>query len=174
MLILADGQDIRHLVPNDPSIRLEVLLNPPATIGEKRNLGCSLIDTDLIAHWDDDDWYGPERLADQIARLLQAGKSVTGYRTAEFRQPSTGKRWIYQSGDASFGIGASLLFRRDWWQAHPFPPLQIAEDNAFVNEARDVGQIVVADAHQHFAVTIHPGNTSPKDTIGNASYRALQ
>ena len=33
------------------------------TIGAKRNLACEQARGEIIAHWDDDDWYAPDRLA---------------------------------------------------------------------------------------------------------------
>src|SRR5262249_39730198 len=33
-----------------------------STIGAKRNLACEQAQGDIIAHWDDDDWYAPDRL----------------------------------------------------------------------------------------------------------------
>ena len=66
MLILADGEDVRDLVPNDDdSIRL-VHIEEGRTVGEKRNFGVSRACGEIITHFDDDDWSAPARLADQI------------------------------------------------------------------------------------------------------------
>src|SRR3954465_8432998 len=76
LLIVADGDDVRDLVAGLPAL-------PPGTlgctgarlgIGAKRNWGCQRATGELIAHWDDDDYSAPTRLADQVARLLESGK----------------------------------------------------------------------------------------------------
>lgn len=61
LCILDDGEDaIEDLVPkNDPRIRYE-RLSSRVVLGEKRNLLCEMSTGEVIAHWDDDDWYHPE------------------------------------------------------------------------------------------------------------------
>src|SRR5262245_51000937 len=48
-------------------------------ISEKRNACCRMANGEIIIHWDSDDWSAPDRIADQVERLEQSGKSVTGY-----------------------------------------------------------------------------------------------
>jgi glycosyltransferase involved in cell wall biosynthesis len=55
MLILADGEDVKDLVPSDERIRL-IHLAESRSIGEKRNFGCERSSGEIICHWDDDDW----------------------------------------------------------------------------------------------------------------------
>ena len=94
-MILADGQDVRHLVPeHDPRVRLIHLAGWPE-IGAKRNYGCERAAGDVIAHWDDDDYSAPERLADQVQRLLESGKAVTGFHSMRF---TDGVRWWKYEG----------------------------------------------------------------------------
>lgn len=159
LLILADGQDVRHLVPeDDPRIRLIHLAGWPE-IGAKRNYGCERAAGEVIAHFDDDDHSAPGRLADQVERLLQSGKAVTGFHSMRF---TDGTQWWKYQGTRNYALGTSLCYRRDWWSAHRFPSVQVGEDNQFVTAAQDAGQLVTADADELMYATNHPGNTSPR------------
>jgi glycosyltransferase involved in cell wall biosynthesis len=161
LLIIADGQDVRDLVPqDDPSIRL-IHLAGRSEIGDKRNLGCQHARGEIIAHWDDDDTSAPERLADQIARMQQSGKAVTAYHTMRFLD---GADWWLCRCWSLYAIGTSLCYRREFWKAHPFPSLQIGEDNAFGDAARRAHELVCCDAGEMMFARIHPGNTSRKNT----------
>lgn len=162
LLILADGADVRDLVPQDDfSIRL-VHIGPPGTIGDKRNCGCEHAQGELIANWDDDDWSAPERLEQQVARLIASGKAVTGYHSMRNTDHS-GNWWRYE-GAPSYALGTSLLFRKDWWREHRFPSLQIGEDTDFAKAAYMVNQLISVDAGEVMYFSVHPGNTSPKNT----------
>lgn len=102
--------------------------------GEKRNAANLYCRGEYIAHWDDDDWYHPERLADQMA-ALGPGVQVVGYRSAQFHDVLTGEVREYRGG-AGDALDSSLLYRRAWWQRHPFPNAQLGADLHFITEAR--------------------------------------
>lgn len=162
LLILADGESVRDLVPAGDSIRLLELEGAPG-IGDKRNLGCGRARGEVIAHWDDDDFSASGRLVDQCARLCESGKSVTGYHSMRF---TDGTRWWRYEGTTDYIIGTSLCYRKEAWQRNKFPALQVGEDNQFVAVARARGEIVTADAGELMYATIHAGNTSPR-TLGD-------
>lgn len=166
LLILADGEDVSSVVPNDPRISLVTLLEDerPKTIGHKRNVGCAMIETDLICHWDDDDWSAPERMADQARRLTESGLSVTGYQDLEFRDGP--RRHVYH-GAILWAAGTSLMYKRTWWEQHPFMCVDIGEDNDFVDKARGHKQIIVSPGGDLMWAAIHMGNTSKKTTDGH-------
>ena len=158
-MILADGQDVRHLVPeDDPRVRLIHLAGWPE-VGAKRNYGCERAAGEIIAHWDDDDYSAPARLADQVQRLLESGKAVTGFHSMRF---TDGVRWWKYEGTRNYALGTSLCYRRDWWSAHRFPVVQVGEDNQFVATAHSAGELVTADAGDLMYATNHSGNTSPR------------
>lgn len=170
LLIIADGQDVRDLVPDDDRIQLHHI-DRAAEIGEKRNFGCSLATGELIAHWDDDDFSEPGRLDDQVRRLSESGKAVTGYRSMRFVRDD-GRAWqfTYPHGKV---LGTSLCFRRDWWEQNKFPAIHIQEDAEFVVKAWNQQQLDDRpDDPGLMYATIHGNNTSPRD-LQNACYRAL-
>jgi hypothetical protein len=157
-LILADGEEVSDLVPNDHRIRLLCLDGSPV-IGDKRNLGCSRAAGEIIAHWDDDDYSAPERLADQVGRLIETGKAVTGYRSMRF---TDGKRWWLFTYRQHNALGTSLCYRKEWWQQYPFPPKHVGEDGEFTNWAANRGQLVTVDAGELMYARNHTGNTSKR------------
>ena len=159
MLILADGDDVRDLVPAHDSIRL-IHLGEQRDIGTKRNLGCERAAGSLIAHWDDDDYSAPERLADQVQVLVEHPQyAVTGYHSMRF---TDGARWWKYSGTRNYALGTSLCYRRDWWQQHQFHATQVGEDNQFVAVAWAANVLYSIDAGDRMHATIHAGNTSPR------------
>ena len=163
LLILADGESVADLVPGDPRIRL-IHISESLEIGGKRNFGCEQARGEVIAHWDDDDHSEPERLADQIQRLTESGKPVTGYHTMRF---TDGSDWWLYRGAHDYSLGTSLVYRRDWWDEHRFPSVQVAEDGAFVRAAAEADALTAVDAGRLMYATIHDGNTSPRRMIGD-------
>jgi glycosyltransferase involved in cell wall biosynthesis len=160
LLILADGEDVQDLLPaDDPRVRL-IHLERSLNVGDKRNFGCERAAGDVIAHWDDDDHSGPERLADQLRRLDESGKSVTGFHSMRF---TDGTQWWQYKGAIDYALGTSLVYRREWWRANRFKSVQIGEDNQFVRNAHARRQFVSADAGLLMHATIHPGNTSRRN-----------
>jgi O-antigen biosynthesis protein len=166
LLIVADGEDVSDLVPpEDSRVRL-VCTGGRMTIGAKRNFGCALASGDLIAHWDDDDYSAPGRLADQVDRLMASGLAVTGYGTLKFTDGA--RWWLYTAHDPrKFATGTSLLYRKTWWSGHHFVDDQVGEDNTFVALAAGAGELVSAPAGEMMHATIHQGNTVRKPVSGH-------
>ncbi len=168
MLILADGEDVSDLVPDDPRIYLHATPNDtrPRTVGEKRNLGCSLVRSDIIVVFDDDDFSAPGRISDQVRRLLESGKAVTGYHSMRF---TDGRRWWLYAGreTPNLILGTSLCFYREWWEYHRFQNLQVTQDELFGYAASEEGQSISVDAGDLMVATVHRGNTSRRDTDKN-------
>lgn len=168
LVIVATGQDVAGLIQSsqsrDPSLRSLSIryLHLPGkpTIGSLRNAGAGVARGKIVASFDDDDYSHPERLRHQVGRLQSTGKSVTGYRSARF---TDGRKWWFYSGVMDYVLGTSLVYWRDWWQAHPFPAIQIGEDASFCKTAYRAGQLDMVDAGEMLWATIHSGNTSPRN-----------
>src|SRR3712207_2410530 len=61
LVIVDDGQSpIGDLVGGHPRVHY-IRLDQRMRVGTKRNLACLQARGEVIAHWDDDDWYGPQR-----------------------------------------------------------------------------------------------------------------
>ena len=53
---------------------LEVPAVPRLTLGSLRNIALQAGTGTYVAQWDDDDWYSPERLAEQMRAIQETGK----------------------------------------------------------------------------------------------------
>lgn len=159
LLIVADGEDVRAVVPSDPRMRL-IHLSESLRIGEKRNFACERALGDVVCHWDDDDQSEPRRIESQVAALLaQPDKQVAGFHTMRF---TDGAAWWRYRGDPTYALGTSLCYWREYWQGHRFPLKQVGEDNDFVRLASAAGVLASVDAGDLMHASIHSGNTSPK------------
>src|SRR5688572_22799316 len=73
LIVIDDGEDrIADLLPKDDRIRY-VRLDRRMPLGAKRNLACSVSQGAFVAHWDDDDWIGHDRLSRQVRALRDIG-----------------------------------------------------------------------------------------------------
>jgi len=157
LLILDDGTDsVRDLIPPDPRIRYDRCSR--LDLGRKRNLACAMARGEIICHMDDDDWSAPGRLSDQVALLLFIGAEVGGYREMAFADEASRKAWIYHGG-RDYCVGTSLMYTAGFWRMHPFPPLQVGEDGAFLNGSR---RRAVSDGAGMMVARIHPASTTRK------------
>lgn len=67
LVIVDDGsRSVASLLPDDPRVRL-IRLSQKKNIGAKRNIACAAAHGEFILHWDDDDWYPPDRVSRQVA-----------------------------------------------------------------------------------------------------------
>jgi glycosyltransferase involved in cell wall biosynthesis len=163
LVIVDDGEDaVNDLVPHDERIRY-VRLERRQSLGAKRNLACQISRGELIAHWDDDDWFAPQRLRVQVAELLEADADACGARELLYYHLEAGKAWLYRYpiDRRPWLIGGTLLYRRSAWAAHRFPDRNVGEDTAFVWQLAPERLHAIADRHLCIAI-IHGGNTGAK------------
>jgi glycosyltransferase involved in cell wall biosynthesis/GT2 family glycosyltransferase len=163
LVILDDGNSpVRDCVPDHPRIRYHYTAGQ-RTVGAKRNEACRLARGELIAHWDDDDWYGPSRLRRQVEALQSTSADLCGTSTLYFYQPSADRAWRYRFGGGKASrmlVGTSLVYRRRAWERSPFADIGVGEDVRFVRASGgplcDLGDPALCVA------TIHAANTSPR------------
>ena len=157
ILVVSSGEPVADLIP--PAVRhLHLPGNPP--IGAMRNIGAQEAQGEAFAHFDDDDYSAPGRLADQIQRLIVSGKQLTGYRSMRF---TDGTEWWLYEGTPGYAIGTSLVYWRRFWQENKFPPIISGEDGHLFARAMAAGGVASADAGDLMFATIHSGNTSPRN-----------
>jgi len=145
MVIVNDGEDIADLIPRDPMFRYFVNRRQrgQATIGRLRNMACDLAKGELIAHWDDDDWSGPDRLSHQVGFMTNdAGDLIAdigGYRDMLFFDIKKRLLRKYDAGPGHYAVGTSLIYQRRFWRnVRQFPqeldPISgmVGEDNRFI------------------------------------------
>lgn len=119
-------------------------------IGELRNIANRIasaqwssaadVQPKLICHFDSDDWSHPDRIAEQVKLLQASGKECVGYRDLLFWDtrgndprvlnavpgsyyetcPVFGAAYRFQSDDARYLIGASMMYTVEAWHRYPF------------------------------------------------------
>lgn len=164
LLIVSEEAVPASLVRGNPEIRV-IHCRAGLSLGEKRNLACEAAHGEILVHWDDDDWQAPDRLARQLATFANPETLVSGSSRVHFYESSTAKCWEYryENHDRPWVCGATLAYRRCYWQQNPFADITVGEDNLFVwaadansvHDDRDAGLCLCA---------IHAGNTSRKNT----------
>lgn len=166
LVIVDDGRTpVADLAATDHRVRY-LRLDDVLPLGEKRNRACELARGDIIAHWDDDDWYPPHRLRTQVTRLQTQGAEVCGPRRVRFCAPDRNQCWRYvypRNAHRPWVAGSGLCYTRDAWRAHPFAPVTLGEDTRFVRDRPS--NTVFSDSDDQLLVAIlHDRNSHPKLT----------
>lgn len=173
LVVVDDGADpVADLIPDDPRIGYERLPSR-LPLGVKRNRGCQLARGELIAHWDDDDWYAPWRLRVQVEELLRAGTQLCGLSSLLFHDPETAATWryVYPAGERRPWVaGASMLYRRTRWQRTPFEPVFTGEDTRLCG-AVPRHEVTMLRRDDLVVATLHAGNSARKGLRGSRWHR---
>lgn len=177
LIILDDADDPSFREVLFPSNVAYLRIDKRLSIPEKRNMCCQVAAGDIIMHVDSDDWSDPGRMAAQVHLLEESGKAVAGFHSLLFHMEPSGQVFKYVN-DSSYALGTSLCYRKSFWQQHPFRPgdpnPNVGEDNQFVKEARQAGELVSVDAGSMMVARIHGDSTSPHDLSGtNCSFRPV-
>jgi predicted O-methyltransferase YrrM len=167
LIVLDDGSDpVSDLIPNDPRIRY-IRMEQRRTMGAKHNLSCAQARGEIIAHWDDDDWFADWRLSYQVSELLKHPPiTIAGLSQVLFYRPSDHCAWkyIYPSKQRPWICGSTFCYRKQFWERHPFPDMNEGADTVFVwGLDQDASVVSLPDSYWHVGI-IHADNTSPKRT----------
>jgi hypothetical protein len=165
LIVVDDGdQPVEDLVAHDSRV---VYLRPGhrLTIGAKRCLAADAARGQYLAHWDDDDWYSPDRLSTQLAVLTLGGHSVVGSSSLLYWEPAAQRAWRYthQHPDAgSWAHDATLLLARSAWEERPYPDLNHGLDVRWLASLPE--DALMIDNSPIYVGLMHNGNTSRKNT----------
>ena len=166
LIILDDGSDpVSDLIPNDPRIRY-IRMQERRTIGTKHNLACRHARGEIIAHWDDDDWFADWRLSYQVSELVKhPPMTLAGLSRILFYRPCDRHAWeyAYPSKQRPWVCGSSFCYRKQFWVKHPFPDMNEGDDTVFVWGLNDAHVVSLSDSRWMLAI-VHACNTSPKRT----------
>jgi hypothetical protein len=147
-------------------------------------------DTEIIVHFDDDDWSHPNRIAEQVALLQASGADVVGYNEMLFwrkwevrgagiagawERGKDGEAWLFHRASPSYALGTSLCYWRKTWERKPFPdmprPGNMGGEDAKWIEGLNVhavsslwdgkiGHVLSTNGDPRMIARIHGGNTS--------------
>ena len=164
LVILDDADDPSFPNPPEhPQIRyFRTDIHYWLSIPQKRNAVNGLANGEIIWHLDSDDWSSPTRMEDQVRRLEETGKAVTGYHSMDFFDEAAGKVYEYRSGPY-YALGSSLCYQRSFWQDNPFDEnYRHGSDTVFVRVARLRGQLDAVDSEGRMVARLHSGNSHGK------------
>ncbi|QNK63800.1 glycosyltransferase family 2 protein [Pedobacter sp. PAMC26386] len=162
LVIIDDGINSNaSLIPNHPKIKF-FYTEPLGTIGIKRNYACGKASGEIIMHWDDDDYYAPDWINRLTDALLTSEADIAGLNRVVFYSPSVDKRWMYEDTelDKPWLCGATMTYRKSFWQQHPFIDLQVGEDYDFIQNSG--AKVLASDYTEGFVAILHAHNTSIK------------
>jgi hypothetical protein len=141
-------------------------------IPTKRNMVNELAQGWAIWHLDSDDFSIPTRMEEQVQRLEETGKAVTGYHSMPFFSEDTGKVHEYRSG-TYYALGSSLCYLKSFWESNRFDEKKrTGSDTVFVRECRLAEQLDAIDSAGRMVARIHAGNTSEKN-FRSSEFREL-
>jgi len=163
LIIIDDGIEscVKH-IPARENIHYFYYQDRVGTIGTKRNSACEKAHGDYILHWDDDDWYAPDWITQQVNLLVNTKADITGLHTVKFYSPSAKRGLVYENtGPNNFWLcGATLAYKKSLWEMYHFADLQIGEDADFLTNSG--GKIVSLDYSDGFTAGLHLHNISIK------------
>lgn len=165
LIVLDDGADaVADLIPPDPRVRY-LREEKRAPVGAKRNRAVQQARGEIIAHWDDDDWYAPWRLGYQVQALREAGADACGLDRVIFRNELDSAAWeyVWPAGAGTWLHGATLCYRRSLWEQGGFSPLAVGEDMQFLRTHARASWLALPRT-EFYVGRIHAANTSRKLT----------
>jgi hypothetical protein len=119
-----------------------------------------------VALWDDDDWYGPDRLERQVAPILRGEADLTGLASDFILQLPQRKCWtlsdpLHRTMFAGDVAGGTLVFRRSVWaDGVRFPEISVGEDAVFLRLATSRGDRLLRIENDGLFVYVrHGANT---------------
>jgi hypothetical protein len=171
LVIVDDGKDpLDDLLQSVPDVRY-IRLRQRASIGAKRNIACQHARGEIIAHWDDDDWYAADRLRYQVAPILMNLADVTGLENAFVLVLSTGEFWTTQPelhrrmfmGDVH---GGTLVYRKSILSGGlRYPEINLAEDAWLLDRLMRDGRRLVRLANPGLFVYVRHGQNAWRECI---------
>jgi O-antigen biosynthesis protein len=166
LIVLEDGtSSLAGRLPDDRRIRHIVTGHASRSIGAMRNEGCQLARGEIVAHWDDDDWYGPERLSRQAAAIQGGEADITALRDCIVFDLAAWRFWrlrpdLHRRLFVRDVHGGTLMYRRQVWEEQArFPDCSLAEDAAFLDQAvRGGARLRALEAEDVFVYVRHGDN----------------
>jgi len=166
IIVYEDAADLPAGVDFDDS-RIRCVRAPVrSSIGAKRNEAVRLAQGELIAHWDDDDWYGAQRLSRQAAPILHQLADVTGLNDMLFMALQLDEFWactraLFRRMFVENVSGGTLVFRRSLWERHgQYPATSLREDADFLQKIVRGGARLCRISGRELCIYVrHHGNT---------------
>ena len=160
LVIVDDGQEdyapILAPIPPDRLVHHRLPKDPATTLGELRNLSLDLARGDMMAHWDDDDWFDPARLSRSVTVMGDAAAVWQEATLMHLDDPA----WLDRPYVSWFKGGApsSIVHRRR--DDIRYPRERKGEDSTFRDAWLQLGTALIPTAEAHLLIRcFHGGNT---------------
>lgn len=137
------------------------------SIGAKRSQGCSLAQGEIIAQWDDDDWYSTQRLSVQAEPIINKQADLTALRGHCFYNLWDNSFWqtspaLYNKMFREGVAGGTLMFLKKYWSAGcvDYNDEYLREDADFMSLIlSNGGRLQAIDGKEHFIYLRHLKNS---------------
>jgi glycosyltransferase involved in cell wall biosynthesis len=172
LIMVDDGKDDLSDLVGGMAEAQYVRLSSPQSIGAKRNLACQKARGSFVAHWDDDDWYAPERLSRQIEPLLKGEADLTGLESSYVLDLAMGKFWslspqLHERMFVGNVHGGTLVFRKSIFdQGTRYPEVNLAEDAAFIRTATTKANRLTRISNPGLFVYVRHGTNAWRFALG--------
>ena len=163
LIIVDDGPTpIHELIPDEPNIQY-IRLNDRHPVGIKRNIACESAQGELIAHWDDDDWFAPHRLSVQVEVMQNRSIDMCGIDTLLYYDLRDGRAWRYIHPRRARHWLSLLMYRRSLWSRTRHCASKMGSDTRFVWRVNPRRIFTLPDTDLNVCM-MHSSNVSPKNT----------
>lgn len=148
---------LRQIEPGGRYKLCKVPVNPiKKSLGELRNLSIQRAEGEYVCQWDDDDWYDPERLSIQMARLKSSGKPACILSRWIIFDAVTGKSYLSKRRLWE----GSILCHKEFMQENSYPVLSKGEDTPVIQSLFDRQLLEVMDDEPEIYIYVcHGSNT---------------
>jgi glycosyltransferase involved in cell wall biosynthesis len=160
LIIVDDGEEdyapILRDIPADRVVHHRLDRQPATTLGELRNLSLDLARGELIAQWDDDDWFAPHRLSHSVAALGDKA-AVWGEATLMHLDDPA---WIDRPylGWFKGGAPSTILHRRR--DDIRYPSERKGEDSTYRDAWRRLGTALIRQQDAHLLIRCFHGRNT--------------
>jgi len=161
LILVADpGAQIRLPMEfaDRPDIRLVWCTSP--ILGRKHEYGAREGAGELVAKWDDDDWFGPKRLAHQVEPIMVGTADIVSLVDDYAVYLPDGSFWRAEPRHRHPYHDGTLVYRRSLLEQARFGDCSLLESAMFVEGAVSQGSRHVSlPAGEDFVYTRHQTNT---------------
>lgn len=161
LIALAHGIDFDHSVRSraeDLGIKLKLLsASEDSTLGACLNQLVEAASGEVIAKFDDDDFYQPNYLRDQVLALRWSDADLVGKASIYFYLADSNlvvRRWHHQEHKwTNFVAGATLVGWRRTFLDTQFQEVRVGEDSRFLKDLEAKGKFIYSTDRFNFMAT---------------------
>ncbi|RDU36715.1 hypothetical protein DRW41_11710 [Neobacillus piezotolerans] len=144
-------------LPDNPLIQV-LELPSEESLGSCLNKGIRQAKYNIIARFDDDDYYGAHYLEEALDELERRGADVVGKQSIFIYFKSDGLLGLLFKGKENTFIkntsdtlaGSTLVFKKSVAETVQFPPISVGEDAVFLEECKKRGLCMYASSQFNY------------------------